>query len=392
MPETPRPSSRFALVERGGARIPACLEDSTRSELSLLFTFTILCQACCVLVIVSFSDFWHLVWHSADNFGYISIAHAIKTWDFSLIKPQLFWGTGYATALVSSVTGLNEGNSFWIMSYACGLAAIYIVYRLYGFWPATCFATLNSGMVQRFVLGGAEPLFTLLLLSSFLAARRRWFLLASALAALATVVRPVGVFAAAGIWVLLTRERRYRVLWASLAVVLTVAACYSAPLTAKFASPFANVAGYSPSWYSNFPLTLPLYVFIKQMTHGGASLFNTAKIFFWVILTLIAVVLGWTSGRLRIVWNKYPAETIAVLLYLLFFFSYNTYWAWVEYLRYTGPVWGLLFFLLYRKWLDRFPLLLMASICGGVLAGLSAVNTYRAFGILHGLLRGSLLK
>jgi hypothetical protein len=64
--------------------------------------------------------------------------------------------------------------------------------------------------MQRSYLGGSEPLFVALLFGSFTAVRKERWLLAALLASLATVVRPLGVFALLGIGVALVWKRDYR--------------------------------------------------------------------------------------------------------------------------------------------------------------------------------------
>src|SRR5438270_7099646 len=54
-----------------------------------------------VAVVLSFSDFGNTVDNFGDSSAYISIASAIRRWDFQNVVVKQFWGLPYAVAAVS---------------------------------------------------------------------------------------------------------------------------------------------------------------------------------------------------------------------------------------------------------------------------------------------------
>ena len=103
-----------------------------------------------------------------------------------------------------------------------------------GGWIAGFFAILNFDWLQRSYLGGSEPLFGALLFGSFLLVRKDRWLLAALLASLATVVRPLGIFALVGIGVALLWKRNYRTLLLAILIGGTEGGFYALPLTRHF--------------------------------------------------------------------------------------------------------------------------------------------------------------
>ncbi len=113
-------------------------------------------------------------------------------------------------------------------------------------------------------MGGSEPLFVCLLLAAFVNVRRERWLLASLLASLATVVRPLGVFALIGIGLTLLWARDFRKFAAATAIGLTVGVLYSFPLATHFGDPMATVNSYhSPQWQGGWLFGFPFYAIIK---------------------------------------------------------------------------------------------------------------------------------
>ena len=166
----------------------------------------------------------------ADNAGYINIAQAIRAWHFEYIMPKLFWGTSYAIAGLSILFHLSESTSLLLISVLSCLGTLWLSVRLWGGWVAAFFAVLSIAWLQRVFLAGSEPLFVLLIFSSLLMVRKKKWLLASFIAALATIVRPAGFFSLAAVGIVLLYRREYLNFCFALLIGIAVGLAYVVPL------------------------------------------------------------------------------------------------------------------------------------------------------------------
>jgi Gpi18-like mannosyltransferase len=166
-----------------------------------------------------------------------------------------------------------------------------LAWTLWDGWIAGFFAVLNFDWLQRSYLGGSEPLFVALLFGSFLSVRKERWLLAAFLASLATVVRPLGIFALLGIGVALLIRRDWRTLRAAILIGTVVGGLYVLPLTRHFNDPLANVNSYhSPQWQGGWLFGIPFYAIIKGTLTEPAPLSNLVLSFGWILLILVAIV------------------------------------------------------------------------------------------------------
>jgi hypothetical protein len=216
---------------------------------------------------------------------------------------------------------------------------VVLAYRLYGRAVAACFVFISAPLMERILVGGSEPLFVALFLGSLLAIRRGFFGWGMLLASLAATVRPIGASVIAAI--LLTTLHRKN--WGSFVRYAFVAACvaalYAGPLIFLTGSPFSNFSGYSESWHQKLPITVPFLPLVNAALASKESLSNTIKIAAWIVGVVVVIVYyGLLRGRLRAYFARYPEETIANMLIILFQLSYNSIWAWAEFPRYIPPV------------------------------------------------------
>jgi len=165
---------------------------SWRSEPSFRETLAVfLASAMIFAFFIGFlTPYLKLVDNFGDNSAYMTIAAAIRKWDFHGVTIKHFWGYPYAMATLSKMTGLADRSALLTVSWISSLIAVMLAYRLWGGWIATAFAIINFDWYHRSYLGGSEPLFVALLFGSFLAIRKERWLTAALLAALATITRP----------------------------------------------------------------------------------------------------------------------------------------------------------------------------------------------------------
>jgi hypothetical protein len=159
------------------------------------------------VVFVAFVSLFRAYTAAVDDFGdssaYMTLASAIRHWDFRNVVIKQFWGLPYAMAALSTITRISDRTSLLVISAIASFVSVMLAWRLWGGWIAGFFAILNFDWLQRSYLGGSGPLFVALLFGSFLAVRKERWLIAALLASFATVVRPLGLFALVGIGVAL---------------------------------------------------------------------------------------------------------------------------------------------------------------------------------------------
>src|SRR5215813_8392232 len=172
-------------------------------------------------------SYWSLVGGNfGDNPAYLGAASAIRQWQFSGAPVKQFWGLSYAIAAVSLVTHVPLTIALTIVCVATSVISVVLCRCLWDGWIAVFFALLSFDWFQRSLLGGAEPLFMALLLGSFLALRQSRWRLATILGALATIVRPFGIFVLIGLGADLVSQKRYRHCVVATATAMLIGALY----------------------------------------------------------------------------------------------------------------------------------------------------------------------
>lgn len=311
-----------------------------------------------------------------DNPAYLDAASAIRHWQFAGVTAKQFWGVSYAVAGLSAVTGLSLRAALVIVCFSASLAGVALCYRLWGGWVALFSLLLSLDWFQRTLLGGAEPLFILLVLAAFLLLRRgssRWSALSGALA---TVVRPFGLFALAGLGLQLLWQRRIRECFQATVIALLIGAAYAWPLAHYLGNPLANVTTYQKNdWRGGLPFSFPLVTIVHDTLTSHPPLTNLALTTFWLGMVLAGLVFAVGTGDLRRYARSYPAEACFVCIYCLALFTYaSPDWARSNFPRFALPVlpWMLVFlyrFLPKQRWVVR-----SLAVVTPVLAAASAVG------------------
>ena len=316
-------------------------EKKVSPELSLgqVFLLVVCCYSFYLVVYSFLTNYWAEVTVSGDNEPYTQISSAIRHWDFSRLHPKLFWGLPYAMAALSKATGISDLKSLLLISIASSLIAIFIANRLWGGWVAAFFAVVSREWMDRSLLGGAEPLFLACILGSFLAARRQRWLLASLLASLATIVRPMGIFALVGIGIALLVKKDFRRLIAAVLISSAIGFLYILPLKVYLGNPLANVKGYDQAdWNGGIPLGIPLVAITEDALAGRATPLNLARTALWIVVILGSAALMLSKRSSREYLREFPVEGVFYVLYVVFLFTYNSYWARSQFPRFAIPI------------------------------------------------------
>jgi hypothetical protein len=319
-----------------------------------------------------------------DNPAYLRAAAAIRHWQFSGVQVKQFWGLSYAVAGLSLATRMSESTALVVVCVAASLASVALCYRLWDGWIAAFFALLSLDWFQRSLLGGSEPLFVALLLGSFLALRRDRWRWAAVLGALATVVRPFGVFALIGLAVHLLYRGKVRECAIATAIALAIGALYAWPLAHYLGSPFANVALYQRNdWRSGPPFNVPFVAIIHDTFPIDAPWTNLVLTWGWILFLLSSSLLALRTGEFHRYGKDHTAEMVFYVLCGLALYTYDAPgWSRSNFPRFALPLlpWALVFAHRYIP-KDRRVIWALAVI-SPMLAAASAIGIRHAWEIM----------
>lgn len=357
------------------------MRDISRNEIILLWALT-----CIVFTatIVHFRNYANEVDNTGDTGDYLHAAFCIRHADLVDSRVKQFWGVSYVTAAVSSISRFSERTSLLLVCGISSLLTVLLAHRLWGGWISSYFAIINFEWLQRSYLGGAEPLFMALLLASFLAIRQERWLLASLLAALATVTRPVGIFALAALAIALLRKRQFKTLLYCTGLALAIGGLYLLPFWICLRDPLFQIHSYKThDWQSGMPVGVPFYALATSMVHNLQPWTNVILTGGWIVFVLAGAVAMFRND-FRTYSREHLAEAIFALLYIAFLFTYNSQtWARADIVRFAIPV--LPFVLLsLRDWIPRQRAIVygMGILCAG-LAAFSAIGVPNIFPALR---------
>jgi hypothetical protein len=343
----------------------------SRIEVGALWLLTVVLF---IIVLIQFQSYTFKVDNFGDNPAYLKAASAIQHWDFHDAEIKLFWGLPYVIAGFSWLP-LSPRSDLLLICLVSSLVSVLLVWDLWGPWIAGYFSVLSFRWIQVSVLGGNEPLFLVLVFSSFWASRKERWLLASVLAALATLVRPLGLFALVGIGVTLLYHRDYKKAFQCTALAAFIGALYLLPFWLYFHDPLYQFHLYQQrDWQSGPAIGLPFRAIALSLMHNREPWTNVIVTMAWVIFAFAGLcAMGSKSFRHYI--RERRAECIFGFLYLLFIFSYNSVaWARAEFPRFVIPVVPLLLLALDR-WLPKSRYVLYGlGIVSAVLGACSAVG------------------
>ena len=140
---------------------------------------------------------WLLAANWLDNGTYIAASKAIQTghWITPTDGPTPFFGFPSVIAAVTHTAAVNEWTAVIAISLLSVLITCACLRHLYGPPAVLSLLMLSWDWVGIGVLGGSEAPFCACLFVAFLCARSGRWRTAATVAAIATTIRPVGVFA-----------------------------------------------------------------------------------------------------------------------------------------------------------------------------------------------------
>jgi hypothetical protein len=327
-----------------------------------------------VSVVSHFRPFMATVGDFGDNQAYLDAAQAIHAWNFHNVIVKQFWGLSYAVALFSFVPGLSPRTILLLICSACSLTTVLLAYQLWGPWTAGYFAVLNFDWMQRSYLGGSEPMFMALLLASFVSIRKERWTWAALQAALASVVRPLGIFTLLAIGLVLLFRREYRKLVICGGVGTIIGLLYLLPFWLYFRDALYQLHGYQTlDWRSAPAIGLPFRALVCSFLYNRGPLTNTLLTLGWVVFVL-AGFLAMSRKGFRPYIAEHRPEFLFAFLYFAFLFTYNSGWARPEFPRFAIPLLPFALAAL-EPWVPKSRFVLYpACVVGSVLAACSAIG------------------
>jgi hypothetical protein len=302
------------------------------------------------LLLVVFDSYPSRVLHTGDNGSYSEESSVIRGARASSLYARHFLGYPMAVAPVAALLHISDMHALPIVSAIFSLVAIFVAGELWGAWAAAWFALINLDWIQRSLLGGAEPLFAALVFAALLAARRERWSAAALFGALATIVRPLGIFALLAIGIVLLSRRRIRPLLLAIGVSVVIGAAYLAYVGALYGHSTGNLNWYRSMGMGRDRTFIPFVtVFLSFRDHVITGK-NLAKTLVWMTFTLAAIVAAVRQPATRGTMREHPVEWIFGAIYIASFFFFPAWWIEGEYPRYLVPVIPMLLIAL-RPWL-----------------------------------------
>jgi hypothetical protein len=362
------------------ARIGALHRQATAP---IAFISYALCCLTFIVVVTRANNYWEMSRTHGDNSAYLTIAQATVEGRFSgpdLEAVRKFYrGTGYCVALASLLTGVSVARCLPILGLICGALSVYFCGRLWG-WPvAALFSFIGVEYTNQVCEGSCEPFFVLFLFVSLWLWRQQRPLAAFTFAALATTVRPTGIFLLVAFAIVLIRHRRWRDLCTAAITASALGALYLAPLAYLAKDPWAPVNGYASDWYGALPISVPFFPLLRAGLANTAPWTNNVKICIYILVTVLGLATLWKRRHEAFAHPEGQAEWIFYLLFAGFCVSYNSAWAYTGYPRFSAPIIPQSLLGVRGRLLTAWVILPM-SVIAGFLSAVSALNVHT---VLH---------
>ncbi len=279
-----------------------------------------------------------------DNGAYIAASEAIvnRQWNTPSDSPTPFFGFPLIIAAVTQTTALDEWVAVIAVSFVSALIACACLRRLYGPSAVLSPFILSWDWVGVCVLGGSEAPFCACLFAAFLCARSGRWRTASMLAAVATTIRPVGVFALVALCLSRIHRRAWRTSAEMSLVGLAIGAMYLALVWSITGDAWINFRTYRVDWNTGWPVGPPFIALI----HSSVPLFqrfgwwNGMRVMVVVAVTAAAGIhVAYRAPRGR--WPLPEAEvTFAVLVvgFLLCYPFRNMAYEWSRFVIPAAPL------------------------------------------------------
>lgn len=287
---------------------------------------------------------WLLAADWLDNGTYIAASEAIITgqWSAPTDTPTPFFGFPLLIAAVRQATALNAWVAVIAISLVSTLITCACVRRLYGPPAVLSPFILSWDWVGICVLGGSEAPFCACLFVAFLCARARRWRTAATLAAAATTIRPLGVFALLALFLTRIHRRAWRMSAEMSVLGLAIGAMYLTLVGWLTGDPWINFRTYRVDWSTGWPVGPPFIALI----HSSVPLFH--RFGWWSGMRVMVIVAVTAAAGIHVAyrvvrgcWPLPEAEvTFAVLVvgFLLCYPFRNIAYEWPRFLIPAAPI------------------------------------------------------
>ena len=304
-----------------------------------------------LLLIVAFDSYPSRVVLSGDNRWYALDSAAIRGLASPPPLARHFVGYPLLAAPVAAILHIDDVYALPLVSIPFSLLAIFLASELWGAWAATWFAIINlDWIIQRSLLGGAEPLFAALIFAALLAARRERWNMAALFGAVATVVRSLGIVVLLALGIELIRARRPRSLLIAISISVAIGVAYLWIVGAVFGNPAGNFHWYRQMGLGHDRTFVPFVTIFLSFRDQLITAKNLAKTLAWMSVTLAAIIAAVRRPEMRAALTRDRVEWLFATIYVASFLLFPAWWIEGEFPRYLVPVIPMLFVAL-RPWL-----------------------------------------
>ena len=299
------------------------------------------------------TQFYEFVVRFGDTSRYLNISEALYTCDFEKLNTEdTFYGHFYGfplfIVLTKAVTNLSLLHSMLLVSFISYITIIYLTTELFGENTTIWTIIFGWAILQRGVFGGSGPLFIALLLIAMYAIKNEKVFYAILFASLGTLVRPWGITLLVAIGANMLFQKKYKELILSVLLSMLIGGLYVYIISVFTGSILTNRDGYAKHWYGASMIWFPFVGVIKGFIQSTNPITNTAKISFYIMLSLTGL---YNLIRHYKVYFNNNFQSIVGTYYILFLFllyTYNTHWAWFEFPRFFAPILPVTLFYLNR--------------------------------------------
>jgi len=279
-----------------------------------------------------------------DNGAYIAASDAILSgeWSTPTDGPTPFFGFPLIIAAVTRTTALNAWVVVIAISLFSALIACACLRRLYGAPAVLSPLVLSWDWIGICVLGGSEAPFCAGLFAAFLSARSGRWRTAATLAAAATTIRPVGVFALLALFLTRVHRRAWRTSAEMILLGLAIGAMYLAFVASVTGDPWINFRTYRVDWNTGWPIGPPF----MALVHSSVPLLR--RFGWWMGMRVMVIVAVTEAAGLHVAyrgvrgrWPLPEAESIFAVFVVGFLLCYpfrNMAYEWPRFLIPAAPL------------------------------------------------------
>jgi hypothetical protein len=336
-------------LDRAPAAVPAIRWPRTLAATAAPGSWALTFMVCITLGAYLFSKIhqagsWLRAANWLDNGAYIAVAKAIHTgqWSAPNDSPTPFFGFPLTIVALTHTAGVNESVAIIAISLMSVSITCACLSELYGPAAVLSLLLLSWDWVGIGVLGGSEAPFCACLFAAFLCARSGRWRTAATIAAVATTVRPVGVFALVALFLTRIRRHEWRTAVQMTLIGLTIGLIYFALVGSVTGDPWINFRTYRGDWSTGWPVGPPFIALIDSAVPLVRRFGWWSGIRVMVIVAATAAAgmhVAYRSARGR--WPLPEAESIFAVLIVGFLLCYpyrNMAYEWPRFLIPAIPI------------------------------------------------------